>query len=173
MPWMLHRWDVNRHGDLRDGGFWEITDDLPEEVCDWVGTKVRVENINGGWNIHTITEHDDIFIGDWDEIDFSYILDPTSDYGWIAPDGTWYGCSSMEHSLVADLVLKSDERTLEHQGYVKIYGSYITGRDYYIGQRLYGDEFGLYSNKLTEAQEKVLIEKGLTIREYERINYDG
>lgn len=40
--------------------------------------------------------------------------------GWLAPDGTFYGCDYSCHSAQAKLVHKKDEETLEREGYIKI-----------------------------------------------------
>ena len=73
-------------------------------------------------------------------------------YGWISPDGEWFGCPYMEHSQVANAIAKvkfadeihrkpNAEQVLEEHGYVKITKSVFGGRrvEIFPGSTLRGD----------------------------------
>lgn len=65
----------------------------------------------------------DIFAeaNDWEDLDWSFLIDNASDLGWISPDGTFYGCDYRRHADVAKLFFKKDERQLEEEGWVKVF----------------------------------------------------
>lgn len=48
------------------------------------------------------------------------LYDDQYETGWLAPNGEFYGCSYEYHRFCARFVLKSEERELEKQGFVKI-----------------------------------------------------
>ena len=56
----------------------------------------------------------------WNEYVLSAI-DPNSNLGWIAPDGTFIGCSYYDHSFIAENYLHSSEEQLEATGWCKVY----------------------------------------------------
>lgn len=56
----------------------------------------------------------------WDEYVKSAI-DPNSRLGWVAPDGTFIGCRYYDHEFIATEYLHSSERSLEAQGWCKLY----------------------------------------------------
>ena len=88
---------------------------------------------------------------DWEDLDWSCLLDRESYTGWIAPDGTWFGCADGDHGLIAKFLLKSSETQLEQKGWVKIYRSELTHmRDWYVKNL-----------KATQAQIDTLLEKGI------------
>lgn len=63
---------------------------------------------------------------EYKEKDRDYILsavNPESDLGWIAPDGTFIGCNYYDHSFVASNYLGSREEQLEASGWCKVYAS--------------------------------------------------
>ncbi len=111
MAKFLREKKVYSNGRIEDNGWWEIQGD-------------RLVNCNGGWHDYIPNSDDEIVeVDDIKELDFSYLLNPNSTYGWIAPDGTFYGCSSYEHDMIARMVLKFDEGEweAEERGYIKIF----------------------------------------------------
>lgn len=61
---------------------------------------------------------------EYKEKDWEYVLSaikPDSNLGWIAPDGTFIGCSYYDHSFVAINYLDSSEEQLEADGWCKVY----------------------------------------------------
>ena len=59
-------------------------------------------------------------------LDWSCLLKRKSNVGWIAPDGTWFGCSNNDIDDVAELFLNSSEEKLQENGWIKIYKSVLT-----------------------------------------------
>lgn len=137
----LHEFMRSKDGSLRDNGWWEI-----------IGNKVY--NICGGYHDYKPSE-DDIIVSanDWDELDWSCMLEDDSQYGWVDVHGRFYGCDYMKHNEVAEMYFKCTERELENAGFVKIYRDYDGTRSYYVAKYL------------TERQEKALIDMGISIRE--------
>ena len=87
---------------------------------------------------------------DWTDLDWSCLLSRKSSVGWIAPDGTWFGCEPRNHALLAELFLKSDEKTLEQKGWVKVYRDWTTRKlDWYVKDFI-----------VTQDQAKTLRKKG-------------
>lgn len=71
-------------------------------------------------------------------MDFEYI----HDFGWIAPDGTYYKCDSWGHAKFAEEVLHKEELDLENQGWIRVTPSPPNGRgvfskSMYITQQQY------------------------------------
>jgi hypothetical protein len=62
---------------------------------------------------------------------YSYLIKPKSDYGWLAPDGTFYGCKFASHSDVACFYFDKDEEVLEKEGWVKVFRSFESGKAVY------------------------------------------
>lgn len=83
---------------------------------------------------------------DFEDLDWNntYLNNPKENSGWLAPDGTFYGCPSQAHDLCAYLLIKKETKELEDEGYVRIY---------------YKDEW-ICMKDLTEIQAKFLLEKG-------------
>ena len=48
-------------------------------------------------------------------------IDPESNLGWIAPDGTFIGCDYYDHAFIAENYLHSSEERLEEEGWCKVY----------------------------------------------------
>lgn len=86
---------------------------------------------------------------DWEKV----LLDPNSDYGYIDPDGNFYGCRYGTHTDFARLVLKRSEP--EEFGWVKVYST--------------GDEVDYYTRRtfLTEAQIKTLSDRNIEISDFD------
>ena len=149
MAQFLHEYSRYPNGKIIDNGWWEIRGN-------------RLYNRRGGHHDYTPMPDDEIREATWDEIVREEIVDNTKTTGWIAPDGTFYGCSTQDHSLVAQYVFNSDERSLERAGYVKIYEV-----PYYL--RIKHPEYDRYEyirgdgHRATEAQILTLKEKGLEI----------
>lgn len=54
-----------------------------------------------------------------------------NDFGWIAPDGTFYKCDSWQHGEYAQKHFNKDEFDLENEGWIKITVGPPTGRGIY------------------------------------------
>lgn len=137
MPRYLHEF-LEIDGVKVDNGWWEIDGKY-------------LVNIAGGHHDYVPTKDDIIIEADsWDDVNCDTMLSPNSQYGWVAPDGKFYGCNYSEHEMIARYVLKSTERKLE-ETYVKLYRPLFGGVEAYT-QR----------TSLTEEQTKTLIDRGLT-----------
>jgi hypothetical protein len=149
----LHEFLEYNNGTTRDNGWWKIDGD-------------RLYNIRGGWHCYTPSPNDIIIEADsWDDVPMDYLLNNNAITGWIAPDGTFYGCDAEEHELIAERVLKTSETMLEDQGYVKIFRnpSYLI---YTMRQRGYDIstyEFVGARTRLTDAQRITLEHKGFDV----------
>ena len=94
---------------------------------------------------------------DWYDLDWSCLLRKNSDVGWIAPDGTWFGCKNMDHADVAKFFFLSSEEMLEQKGWVKVYRSGLTNtRNWY--------RKGMRVNNL---QAKTLTNKGFELYDFD------
>lgn len=90
---------------------------------------------------------------DWDELDYSYLIKPDSEYGWVSPDGHFYGCKYADHSLMAKMYFKKSERQLENEGWVKIFRDSYDRKPTWMSDKL----------MITEAQRVTLEGKGLQV----------
>lgn len=90
---------------------------------------------------------------DWDELDYSYLIKPDSEYGWVSPDGYFYGCKYADHSLMAKMYFKKSERQLEEEGWVKIFRDSYDRKPTWMSDKLI----------ITEAQRITLESKGLQV----------
>jgi hypothetical protein len=59
---------------------------------------------------------------DWKDLNWkgTKLWDNTVKTGWLAPDGTFYGCKTELHITQAKIVHKKSESQLEQEGFVKI-----------------------------------------------------
>lgn len=89
-------------------------------------------NMRGGWcmksdsdEIVSVAEYpdEDEFIKANRKDVYSYLIKSKSEYGWLAPDGTFYGCDYASHSDVAEFYFNKDEIELENEGWIKIFRS--------------------------------------------------
>lgn len=165
--WFLHERWTDRHRETHDNGYWLI--DTDEEPVD--GEEYKVYNAAGGYHYWTCgkqypDEQNEVVVADgWDDLDNSALLTPTSRIGWLAPDGTFYGCQYWQHNLIAERVIRKTEIEMENEGWVKMYKSQLLPfdpPDYYICRNSEHPD-----NLLTEAQVKVLDEKGYTVRPWD------
>ena len=113
-------------------------------------------NRNGGKHQH-IPGDDDIIVeaDDWSDLDYSHLLVKDSLYGWINPQGDFYGCNYRDHSALAELYLHKCERQLEKDGWIKIYKDAFDGEPTWYCDKL----------MITEAQKITLERKGLEVDE--------
>ena len=139
-----------------DNGFWEYEDGM----C---------YNRFGGH--HDYKEHplNKFFTADsWDDVLKYTIRDDTQITGWLAPDGTFYGCAPMDHMYLEDHVLQRDASELEDEGWIKIYENPINMRILHLDK--YDEELPPYdylgAQYPTPQQQEVLIKKGLTLHDY-------
>ena len=127
-----------------------------EDNCWWEVKKDKAYNMYGGrHDLDTslpIVEADD-----WTSLDWSCLLNKHSTVGWIAPDGTWFGCDYSAHNDVAELFLKSTEEKLERTGWVKVYRSALNHmRDWYTKGMV-----------VTKAQADTLNIKGFLVDDFQ------
>lgn len=157
--WFVHKRRMQDGHYADNGGVWEIMDS-PTGV-EW-GDMVRIENAYGGWHFYTISPDDEIFESDWDTVERNYYMSKTNaEYGWIAPDGTWYGCEYEDHAHCIYAVSGLYESQAEQQGWIKIYRDPVMAT--WHPERT--NEFdGCYwivdSEKMTEAQKHTLHIRG-------------
>lgn len=105
----LHEYNIYNDGTKKDNGYWLIDGD-------------RLINRCGGWHDYKPSEDDEILeVDSWDDIIKLTIRDDSKTTGWIAPDGTFYGCNSQEHDDMARYFFGSSERSLENKGYIKVF----------------------------------------------------
>ena len=144
----LHEYLKSPNGTILEDYYWEIRGN-------------RLYNAAGGFHFYHPKEDDEIIESTWDDILYKQAikkLDPSKITGWIAPDGTFYGCDYQDHWRVAEIILNSSERDLEEHGYCRIYYNPLYGE---TGESKYSY---YYEKHLTEAQIDVLISKGLEIK---------
>ncbi len=107
-----------------DNGYWEIRGD-------------RLVNQGGGWHPYYPSPDDEIIeVESYHDLDWSYLLNPESLYGWLSPEGEYYGCDYMQHAMIADLILDKDEIDMEEEGYVKIFCGWDCERDFFVNKQL-------------------------------------
>ncbi len=84
------------NGEKIDNGWWQIDGKL-------------LVNIRGAHHEY-IPNEDDIIVEaeSWEDIGCKFLLVPDSRFGWVDPDGNFYGCEFSDHSLIARLVFKSN-----------------------------------------------------------------
>jgi len=100
-------------------GWWEICGDM-------------LVNSVGGRHFYTPFPDDKIVEADsFDDLDHSYLVKDDSDYGWISPDGRFYGCDCWQHSELASLIFKTTEEELERKGWIKVYMDFDKRRSWY------------------------------------------
>lgn len=128
---------------FKNNNWWEVEGD-------------KIYNSKGGYQKldkkATVIEADD-----WSSLDWSCLLDRKSSVGWVAPDGTWFGCSSKNQEKVAILFLGAPEEELTQNGWVKVFRSWLTyTRDWYTK--------GMVVNK---AQADTLFKKGFIVDDFQ------
>lgn len=91
-------------------------------TCWWKLENGVCYNRYGGQHQYYTAEGDIIMEAeDWSDLDWSYLIEPESDLGWISPDGKFYGCDYRNHALMAEMYFKKSEKQLEHEGWIKVY----------------------------------------------------
>lgn len=110
----------------------------------------------GGHHMHVPSADDVIAEAEnFEDLDWSCLIDPNSKLGWVSPDGRFYGCAYTDHADVADLYFKKSERELEDEGWVKIWWSNFDHVRRWTNTKL----------MLTESQ-KITLEK-MGLKEYD------
>lgn len=115
---------------------------------------------------HSYTEHplNKFFTADsWDDVLKYTIRDDTQITGWLAPDGTFYGCAPMDHMALEDHVIQRDASELENEGWIKIYKNSMNMRMFHDEELPPYDYLGAHYP--TPQQKEVLLKKGLTLHE--------
>lgn len=100
-------------GSFEYNGWWEYENGY---LYNRVGGHHRADPDDEMWKYSKVVEAED-----WDDLDYSYLLNPNSDLGWISPDGRFYGCSYSDHDAVAERVLKKTDALLESEGWIKVF----------------------------------------------------
>lgn len=82
-------------------------------------------------------------------------IKPDSKLGWVAPDGTFIGCSYYDHSFIATAYLHSDDEQLESEGWCRLYA--LSERDAELGHV----NWFTRTLKITAAQNETFIKLGM------------
>ena len=82
-------------------------------VCGFGFGKNSGNNLTG----KEVVQADSLYDLDWKNTDLWCDKFTT---GWVAPDGTYYGCNYHQHDKQAQFIHKKTERELEQLGYIKI-----------------------------------------------------
>ncbi len=115
MKFVKCSWENNQHE------FWWGYDETTPKNCATIFTS----NGKKKYGVNII----DCEIADyksWDDLDYhgTVINDDKYQTGWVAPNGTFYGCDYNFHEKQALLVFKKSERELEKAGFIKITKDY-------------------------------------------------
>ena len=114
----LHEKLVDRFGELRDNGFWEVSGNYIPEV----GEQITLENYRGGHHFHYVTLEDEFIDSTWDKAMKFYTTEISDEkYGWIDRDGVFYKCGHAEHSFIIEACFGLSEIEAEEEGFVKIF----------------------------------------------------
>lgn len=155
---------LNKEGDKErypNGYWWLIVDTESHKNLKSAdlqdGMTVRLENRFGGGSEYTFHKDDEIAeADDWTNLDWARVLlRQDSKYGFVSPDGRWYGCNYHDHGDLCKLVL-GDEKIAEN-GWVEVYKGNCQDPNYYSRRKF-----------LTEAQVKTLIAKGVEVDECDK-----
>lgn len=99
--------------------------------------------------VYEVVEAESIEDLDWKKTGYYC---PELDCGWLSPQGSWYGCDSRDHDIVAYLILNKEVGDLEKRGWCRVYG--------------FGDELQFTCRKrLTAEQRNWLSMKGFTVED--------
>ena len=115
---------------------------------------------------HSYTEHplNKFFTADsWNDVLKYTIRDDTQITGWLAPDGTFYGCAPMDHMALEDHIIQRNASELENEGWIKIYKNSMNMRMLHDEELPPYDYLGAHYPTLQ--QKEVLLKKGLTLHE--------
>ena len=90
----------------------------------WESDGDQWRNSAGGW---MPKRDNDVVLEECEAKDFgsldwtkTYLLKPDSNMGWLSRAGRFYGCSYMDHDLLAYYVLRKDVSELEDTGWVRV-----------------------------------------------------
>ena len=123
----------------------------------WEVEDNRVYNPDGGGYKYLNKDLPVVEAANWDSLDWSCLLDKKSRVGWIAPDGTWFGCDPKMHDKVAQRFFKSTEEKMEQKGWIKVYRSWLTHtRDWYVKGMV-----------VTKAQADTLFSQGFIVDDFQ------
>lgn len=139
----------DNNGEFHDGYWWKVLYvDKASHLS--VGDSYTAENRYGGKSSYNVVEKGDIIVDadDWKDLDWTAcLLRSDSKYGYIDPQGKWYGCNYSDHLDLCELVIRQDNP--EEYGWVKVYKSSFRDPDYYSRRKF-----------LTEEQKKTLCDIG-------------
>ncbi len=147
MAKFLHEFNRYANGLVVDNGWWEIKNG-------------KCYNLAGGYHDYVPSEDDEIREGTWESILHDTTRDDSQMTGWVAPDGTFYGCKPYAHSLCAEYVIGIEERDLEERGYVKVFENPARLRQHVAGMQRY-TAARMDGHHINEAQRKILLDKGI------------
>ena len=134
-----------------DNGWWEIRSG-------------KLYNRYGGCHDYHPQPDDEIREDTWTGILNETIRNDQETTGWIAPDGTFYGCSSSGHEDLAKYFFSKTEREMEEDGFVKIYENPMYLR-IYKNRPEYDYCLSGFRQFLTRRQVEKINEKGLPVRD--------
>ena len=167
MSWFVHKiaYDETRRHKI-DRGYFEIVDG-PLTGAEW-GDKVKLENAYSGWHYYTIQPDDEIIESDWDTVERQYYLDKQdAEYGWIAPDGTFYGCEYEDHAHCIYAISNMYETQAEEAGWIKIYRDAIMASWHPEHTNVFDGYYYIDANvKMTSEQKKTLYQRGFKIENF-------
>lgn len=139
MPKYLFEYFRCADGSKRPNGWWEICDGM-------------LVNPMGGRHRYDPAPDDRIVEADsFLDLDHSYLVEEDSEYGWVSPEGRFYGCDVRNHSYLARYLFRATEEELEEKGWAKIYMNFDRKRDWYC------------KKFLTEFQKATLERLGITV----------
>lgn len=80
----------------------------------WVGVGGYADEWTKG-PLDEILDTAEVVHGAWESLEWrnTSLLSPSSSSGWLAPDGTWFGCLGYQHDLVARLAFRCTGGELE------------------------------------------------------------
>lgn len=146
----IHEYAEYGNGTVKDNGWWE-----------W--DNGNLVNCGGGYHeadsLETYKEK--IECDSWEElfktdVYKNSLIIKDSEFGWLSPEGNFYGCDYRDHERLARYYFEKDEEQLENEGWAKITWSVF---DHTL--RVYNDD------NLTNKQIIYLEDKG-----FKYVNYD-
>lgn len=157
MPLFVHEFMEYGDGSVHDNGWWEYDPDTE-----------KVYNRNGGYHYLHHRPEEEIIESTWEDILAETIRDDDCITGWIAPDGTFYGCDPMDHIRLAEYYLKTNEEKLENEGWIKITQlPWFMREDSDNPNGRYEYHFFNPYKHITQAQYMTLKYKGLELTDYD------
>ena len=101
-------------------------------------------NMRGGWQPKAGTtilaqeqvKNKDEFIDRHRKEIFDYLIEKDSDFGWLAPNGEFYGCAWANHERLAEDYFGEEEGQLERKGWIRVFRSFELGIPVYCQSKV-------------------------------------